>query len=58
MVWCTVVGDPIRCEQIDTPTADDIDALRVRYIQGLQDIFTAHADQYAKDRKSDLRIVK
>lgn len=54
----TVVGDPIPCKQIDHPSEEEIDALRVLYIEKLRLIFDQFADQYAQDRKGPLRIVK
>jgi 2-acylglycerol O-acyltransferase 2 len=54
----TVVGDPIDTVKIDNPTQADIDALRVRYVEGLQAIFSKFADKYAPDRSGNLEIVK
>jgi 2-acylglycerol O-acyltransferase 2 len=54
----TIVGDPIKCPFIENPTVDDIDAVRVLYVQKLQEIFKQFADKYAPSRSSDLEIVK
>lgn len=54
----TVVGDPIHCPQIESPTQEDIDRVRVLYVEKLQEIFTKFADKYAPQRSKDLEIVK
>ena len=54
----TVVGDPIKCPVIENPTRDDIDKMRMLYIEKLQEIFTQFADIYAPQRSADLKIVK
>ena len=53
----TVIGDPIPCPCIANPTSDDIDKVRVLYIQKLQEIFKQFADKYAPQRSGDLEIV-
>lgn len=52
----TVIGDPIDTQLIENPTQADIDHLRVRYVEGLQAIFTKFADKYAPDRSADLHV--
>lgn len=54
----TVVGDPIPCPTIESPTQDDIDAIKVLYIEELRKIFETFADKYAPQRTGGLRIVK
>lgn len=54
----TVVGDPIDTIKVDNPTPEDINKLRVKYVEGLQAIFLKFADKYAPDRSTDLKIVK
>lgn len=54
----TVVGDPIPCPKIDEPTAEDIDKVRVLYVEKLQEIFSKFADKYAPQRSGDLEIIK
>jgi len=54
----TVVGDPIPCPRIEKPTEEDIEKLKVLYIEKLGDIFNQFADEFATDRKGPLRIVK
>mmetsp|Transcript_2982 Transcript_2982/g.10695 ORF Transcript_2982/g.10695 Transcript_2982/m.10695 type:complete len:397 (+) Transcript_2982:48-1238(+) len=54
----TVVGDPIPCPQIDDPTSDDIEAIKVLYINGLRSIFERFADKYTPSRTGDFNIVK
>ncbi|CAM9325758.1 unnamed protein product [Ectocarpus fasciculatus] len=54
----TIVGDPIPCPLIENPTQEDIQAIKVKYIEKLQEIFTQFADVYAPKRKKDLEIVK
>ena len=54
----TVVGDPIKCPLIENPTQEDIDHVRVLYIEKLQEIFHKFADKYAPERSGDLEIVK
>jgi 2-acylglycerol O-acyltransferase 2 len=54
----TIVGDPIPCPLIENPTQEDIQAIKVKYIEKLQEIFTQFADVYAPTRKQDLEILK
>lgn len=54
----TIVGDPISVPLIENPTQEDIDAIKVKYIEKLQEIFKQFADVYAPKRKTDLEIVK
>jgi 2-acylglycerol O-acyltransferase 2 len=54
----TVVGDPIKCPVIENPTREDIDRMRLLYIEKLQEIFKQFADKYAPQRSTELEIVK
>lgn len=54
----TVVGDPIKCDLVDNPSTEQIDALKERYIDALKEIFDRFADQYHPNRAGDLQIVK
>lgn len=54
----TIVGDPIKCPQIENPTREDIDRVRILYVEKLQEIFAQFADRYAPQRLGDLKIVK
>lgn len=53
----TIVGDPITCERIQSPSQDQIEDLKARYIDQLRKIFDRFADQYAPSRQGGLRIV-
>ena len=54
----TVIGDPIPCELIEHPTADDINKIKALYIAKLQEIFVQFADKYAPERSGELEINK
>mmetsp|Transcript_410 Transcript_410/g.773 ORF Transcript_410/g.773 Transcript_410/m.773 type:complete len:421 (-) Transcript_410:96-1358(-) len=54
----TIVGDPIKCPVIENPTREDIDKVRVLYVEKLKEIFKQFADQYAPQRVGDLKIIK
>jgi 2-acylglycerol O-acyltransferase 2 len=54
----TVIGDPIKCPKIESPTQADIDKVRILYVKKLQEIFKQFADRYAPQRSSDLEILK
>lgn len=54
----TIVGDPIPCPLIENPTQGDIDTIKIKYIEKLQEIFNQFADVYAPKRTMDLEIVK
>jgi 2-acylglycerol O-acyltransferase 2 len=54
----TIVGDPIKCPQIEDPTREEIDHVRRLYVEKLQEIFAQFADKYAPERRGDLKIVK
>jgi 2-acylglycerol O-acyltransferase 2 len=54
----TVIGDPIKCPKIESPSQEQIDRIRVLYIEKLQEIFKQFADKYAPQRSGDLEIVK
>ena len=50
----TVVGDPIKCPRIDQPTQEEIDDLKLLYIDRLKAIFSS----FASDPTSTLTIEK
>ena len=50
----TVVGDPIKCPRIDQPTQEEIDDLKLLYIDRLKAIFSS----FASDPASTLTIEK
>lgn len=54
----TIVGNPIACEQIDSPSTEQIEDLKELYISRVQEIFNRFADEYAPDRTGELRIVQ
>ncbi|KAI9591280.1 diacylglycerol acyltransferase [Syncephalis fuscata] len=54
----TVIGRPIRVQQCDNPSMEQVLAVQQQYIKGLQSVYDNHKDVYAKDRIRELRIVE
>ncbi|KLT44580.1 diacylglycerol acyltransferase [Cutaneotrichosporon oleaginosum] len=52
-----VVGAPIPVKQIEKPTDEEVQAVHNQYIEALQALWDKHKDEYAKDRKSELKLV-
>eukprot|EP01126_Amoeba_proteus_P058315 TRINITY_DN7511_c0_g2_i8.p1 TRINITY_DN7511_c0_g2~~TRINITY_DN7511_c0_g2_i8.p1 ORF type:complete len:284 (-),score=42.92 TRINITY_DN7511_c0_g2_i8:130-981(-) len=54
----TVVGKPIHLPKIDNPSSEDIDKWHSLYMKGLVEVYETYKDEYAKDRKSDLKFIE
>ncbi|BEJ15231.1 hypothetical protein CspHIS471_0409980 [Cutaneotrichosporon sp. HIS471] len=52
-----VVGSPIAVKQIDKPTDEEVQAVHKEYIEALLALWDKYKDKYAKDRKSELKLV-
>ena len=53
----SVVGTPVDLPKIEHPTQEDIDKYHKLYMERLVELFDKFKDEYAKDRKSDIRFV-
>ncbi|ORX88345.1 diacylglycerol acyltransferase [Basidiobolus meristosporus CBS 931.73] len=53
-----VVGKPIEVKRIDNPTNEEAEVYHQQYMNSLKEIFEKYKDQYASDRKSELRFVE
>jgi 2-acylglycerol O-acyltransferase 2 len=54
----TVVGAPIECPKVAFPTEDLVLEYQRKYLTALQDLYDLHKDEYAADRKSELRFIE
>ncbi len=53
-----VVGKPVRVVQTPRPSQEDIDRVHEEYIQELEKIWNTWKDDFAPDRKEELRYVE
>ncbi|KAJ3043424.1 Diacylglycerol O-acyltransferase 2 [Rhizophlyctis rosea] len=53
----TVVGAPIDVKKTQNPTDEYINEIHAQYVKSLQELYDAHKDRFAKNRKKDLRIL-
>eukprot|EP00128_Syssomonas_multiformis_P015769 Colp12_sorted_trinity150504_noHs@3607 len=53
-----VVGKPIKVEQVEEPTNEQIEALHQVYVKELQAVFDRHKDTFARERKKSFSIVE
>jgi 2-acylglycerol O-acyltransferase 2 len=53
----TIVGDPVVVPHSRDPTTEQVALAHDAYVKALQKLFDEHADYYAPNRKSDLRLV-
>ena len=54
----SVVGNPINVPKIEDPSPEIVLKYQMQYLDGLQDVFNAYKDKYAKDRKGELTFIE
>lgn len=54
----TVVGNPIDCPQLSSPTESDVIEYHKRYLEGVQKLYDEYKDSYASKRKTELSFVE
>ena len=55
--WTHTVGSPLACPHTESPTAELVDQYHARYMKALEDLYNKYKDEYAKDRRHEMRFV-